>query len=263
MIAPSFLSGYAESSEFNARLFKRDLNLKNRKLLGFSESEGQDMAADEQEFWNDIWSGSGDAVPKADRVLIEKTQDLPHGRALDIGCGAGGNAVWLAGQGWKVTAADISEVAIELGESLARSNAVEVDFVVADATNYKPQGEFDLITMFYLHLPPDDRAKLLAVASNALADGGTLIFVGHDQSGPPSGASEERLLMLTNPTDVAGELNGLTIEEAVVLDDDTDGVRGSHMSHMKGGRSHDHELDEGHRHGEGPNRTTLVRAVKT
>ena len=80
-------------------------------------------------------------------------------------CGIGGNVIWLAGQGWNATGIDFSDAAIELARSLASDAEVNAKFLVADAANDQTLGESDLFTMFYLHLPIDDRASLLANAS--------------------------------------------------------------------------------------------------
>ncbi|MDP6453314.1 MAG: class I SAM-dependent methyltransferase [SAR202 cluster bacterium] len=218
------------------------------------------MTTDQRDFWNEVWSESVDAHPEPDQLLIEKTQNLKPGKALDIGCGVGGNVVWLASQGWNATGIDFSDAAIKHGRSLAAKMGVEAEFLLADAANDKIHGEYDLITMFYLHLPSDDRARMLAEASKSLAAGGTLLFVGHDESGATPESSEDRVARWTNPQEVAAEIQGLVIEEATVLDENTGG---SHGSHMQGGHLHNRatEHDE-HQHQAGHTRTTLVRAVK-
>ena len=80
-------------------------------------------------------------------------------------CGIGGNVIWLVGQGRNATGIDFSDAAIELARSLASDAKVNAKFLVADAANDQTLGESDLFTMFYLHLPIDDRASLLANAS--------------------------------------------------------------------------------------------------
>ena len=102
---------------------------------------------------------------------------LEPGAALDVACGEGRNAIWLARQGWEVTAVDFSPVGIEKAWQL--SDGDDVEWVVADATVYEPSKQFDLVVVFYLHVLPEDLAAVMATASDALMPGGTLFAVGH------------------------------------------------------------------------------------
>ncbi len=198
------------------------------------------MSTDSPEFWDRTWAEIGATGSGSDDILAEQVGRLKPGRALEIGCGMGGNAVWLAIKGWQVTAADYSTVALEKAGQLAAEQGVSVEFVVADASKYQPVGNFDLIISFYIQLFPVRRAGMLANISKALAQGGTLLFVSHDKSGSPSGWSEEDLLSLTTPEEIVMELPGLQIEQASVL-------------HHDGG---EHEAES---HGSS---TTVVRATR-
>ena len=220
--------------------------------------KGEGMTGDEKEFWNDVWSEPGGPYPEADQFLKDNVRGFTPGKALDIGCGVGANAIWLAEQGWQVTGVDFSEAAIERAKSMASIRGVEVEFVVADAASHQPRGEYQLITMFYLHLPPEDRAKLLESISRGLSAGGALLFVGHDRSAPPSGWSQEHLATLTIPDDIVREIPMLVVEEAAVLEDNGGG---SHGAHVEAGQAHDHSHQED-QHELGPARATVVRARK-
>jgi SAM-dependent methyltransferase len=99
------------------------------------------------------------------------------GNALDVACGEGRNAIWLARQGWDVTAFDFSAVGIDKAREL--SGDTQVKWVVADATMFEPTKKFELVVIFYLHLPADQLAASFACAVDALAPGGTLFAVGH------------------------------------------------------------------------------------
>ena len=178
------------------------------------------MSTDSPEFWDEAWAEIEATGSGSDEILAEHVGRLTPGRALEIGYGIGGNAVWLAKKGWQVTAVDYSAVAIEKGRRLAEEQGVSIDYVLADASKYQPTGNFDLIISFYIQLFPAQRASMLANMSNVLAPGGTLLFVSHDRSGSPSGWSEEDLLSLTNPEEIVGELPGLQIEQALVLEHD-------------------------------------------
>ena len=86
--------------------------------------------------------------------LAQVARDLSPGRALDLACGEGRNAVWLAERGWRVTAVDFSAVALARG----RAGSEEVEWVEADVRAWAPPVDaFDLVAIVYLHLPPDER----------------------------------------------------------------------------------------------------------
>ena len=222
------------------------------------------MKHEASQVWNEMWESMGEPGRDPDDLLKAQVEGLTPGRALEIGCGTGGNAVWLAEQGWNVTAIDFSEVAIDKGRKLAKERGVNVDFVAADATTYQPKGEFDLVTSFYIQLQPEQRVKMLAMASDALAPGGTLLFVSHDITSPPSGWDDEDLPTLTTPDEIVSELPGLKIEEATILKD-TEGAH-AHGSEDDHG-SHEHEAHSDH-HSMSDHKepyhaiSTVVRAVR-
>ena len=126
--------------------------------------------------------------------------------------------------------------------------------VVADAAGYQPQGQYDLITTFYIQLFPDQRASMLANIPKAPAPGGSFLFVSHDRSNPPSGWSEEDLRSLTTPDEIVAELEGLQIVHAFVLDHD--GTEVPSPTH-----SHDQSSEQEHFKGHGSS-STLVLAVR-
>ena len=215
------------------------------------------MSTDTPEFWNETWADIEDCGSDSDEILVDQVGRLVPGRALDIGCGTGGNAMWLAEQGWELTAMDYSIVAIKKGKRLAAERGVNVEFVVADASQYQPQGHYDLITCFYIQLFPEQRATMLATMSKALAPGGTLLFVSHDKSGPPSGWSDEDLLSLTTPEEVVAELAELQIEQAFVLNHDAEGSDAAHAHHHDGSEQEPNEAHDAH-----GSSSTIVRAVR-
>lgn len=157
-----------------------------------------------------LWS----ATPN--RFLVSEARELAPGSALDLACGEGRNAVWLAALGWRVTAVDFSEVAIAKGRRRALEEGVEVDFRVLDLLDFEPEHEaYDLVLVLYLQIPPEERRLVLARAATAMAPGGTLLLVGHDRRnltegvGGPSDPS-----LLYTPDDIVGELPGLEIVKA-------------------------------------------------
>jgi SAM-dependent methyltransferase/MFS family permease len=127
-----------------------------------------------------IWSGDPNTV------LVRETSDLPPGTALDLGSGEGADAVWLARRGWRVTAVDISRVALERGARHAADAGVgdRIDWQHHDLSVSFPKGEFDLVSAHFLHSPREmPRDEILRAAAAAVAPGGTLLIVGH--AGPP------------------------------------------------------------------------------
>jgi len=113
---------------------------------------------------------------------VNETSGLTRGRALDVGAGEGGDAIWLAEQGWKVTASDISPRALAriAAEAERRGALVECHHADANALDAYEAGAFDLVSAQYASIPrtPDDRAVRNLL--NAVARGGTLLVVSHD-----------------------------------------------------------------------------------
>ncbi|TGB16032.1 class I SAM-dependent methyltransferase [Streptomyces sp. MZ04] len=139
-------------------------------------------------FWDGVYAARPAASgPQPNARLTETVTSLPPGDALDLGCGDGGDALWLARQGWHVTAADISAVAVERLAALVRSHGLG-DRVIAvrhDLHKVFPSGGFDLICAHYLHTPFDlDRASVLRSAAQALRAGGRLLVVDHGSAAP-------------------------------------------------------------------------------
>ncbi|WP_433323105.1 class I SAM-dependent methyltransferase [Spirillospora sp. CA-294931] len=139
-------------------------------------------------FWDGVYAARRAAAdPRPNRRLTETVAGLPPGDALDLGCGEGGDALWLARRGWHVTAVDISAVAVERLAGLARANGMG-DRLVAQAHDLRasfPDGGFDLISACYLHTPFDlERATALRAAAHALRPGGRLLVVDHGSTAP-------------------------------------------------------------------------------
>ena len=115
----------------------------------------------DREEWNDryrtkdlVWTAN------ANQFVVAEVAGLPAGHALDLAAGEGRNAVWLAEQGWQVTAVDYSDVAITKARELAAERNVALETVVADATEPLPgQPTFDLVVVAYLQLPEPDRSR--------------------------------------------------------------------------------------------------------
>ncbi len=116
--------------------------------------------------WNERYA-TAEYVWKADPndFLVAETDGLAPGRALDLACGEGRNAVWLAEQGWTATGVDFSDAGLDKGRRLAADRGVEATWVCADATAWDPPADgYDLVAVFYLQLPSDDVLADLAAA---------------------------------------------------------------------------------------------------
>lgn len=122
-----------------------------------------------------VWSGEPNGA------LVTETGDLDPGRALDVGCGEGADAVWLARRGWQVTALDVSGVAISRAQSHARDAGVDVTWVHAGLVEAGlPAGTFDLVSAQYAALRTSEQAVAEHTLIDLVAPGGTLLVVHHD-----------------------------------------------------------------------------------
>ncbi len=141
-----------------------------------------------QEFWDEryasaeaIWSG------EPNPHLVEQVAHLAPGDALDVGSGEGADAIWLASRGWRVTAIDVSPVALDRAARQAASRASEVaDRITwrqADVLSWAPApAQFDLVSAQFMHLPGPARESLHRRLATAVRPGGTLLVVGHHPS---------------------------------------------------------------------------------
>jgi SAM-dependent methyltransferase len=153
---------------------------------------------------------------KPNRFLVAEVADLEPGRALDLACGEGQNAIWLATLGWRISGVDYSEVAIAKARGRAERDGVDAEFVCADLVTYEPASSaFDLIVVLYLHIPSRERRVVLERAAAALAAGGTFLLIGHDTLNMTEGVGgpSDPDIHFT-PDEIAAELPGLEIVKA-------------------------------------------------
>ncbi|TSD58026.1 class I SAM-dependent methyltransferase [Aeromicrobium piscarium] len=147
------------------------------------------MSDDVRDFWDQrygereqSWSGRPNAA------LIDTAEDMPPGRALDLGAGEGGDAIWLARQGWQVTAVDISRVALDRAARAAAEAGIDaerIEWVPADLATWEPAGQVDLISACFFQSPVElPRDEVLRRLSGSIAPGGHLLVVSH-ASPPP------------------------------------------------------------------------------
>jgi 2-polyprenyl-3-methyl-5-hydroxy-6-metoxy-1,4-benzoquinol methylase len=137
-----------------------------------------------KDYWDQHWQQRADGAPTAmernppNPYLVNATSNLTPGTALDAGCGAGAEAIWLASQGWQVTAADISRDALDKAVHRAAGISNPVNWLETDLTVWTPDTQYDLVTTHYAH-PSIPQLVFYQRISTWVAPGGTLLIVGH------------------------------------------------------------------------------------
>jgi SAM-dependent methyltransferase len=122
-----------------------------------------------------MWSG------RPNGRLVAEVAALTAGQALDVGCGEGADAIWLAQHGWTVTAVDISEVAVGRAREASRPAGVSVEWMCADILQTPfPARSFDLVSMQYPALPKSAGEAAVRRLLDAVRPGGLLLAAYHD-----------------------------------------------------------------------------------
>jgi SAM-dependent methyltransferase len=123
----------------------------------------------------EMWSG------RVNGRLVAEVADLPPGRALDVGCGEGADAIWLAQQGWTVTAIDVSAVAVRRGQEAAERAGVTVEWLSGDALGTPLAARsYDLLSLQYPALPKAAGNDAVVTLLDSVRPGGRLLAVYHD-----------------------------------------------------------------------------------
>jgi len=162
------------------------------------------------QFWDDMYSSRDQVFSgNPNGVLITEVTGLPPGRALDVGCGEGGDASWLARHGWRVTAIDISEVALRRAADSYPDLADRVEWTRSDLTvTPPPAGAFDLVSVQYIPIARQPDHTALRGLLAAVAPGGTLLIASHNLADFP--AEHEHAASWGDyyqPDDIAGFLD--------------------------------------------------------
>lgn len=137
------------------------------------------------QFWDEMYRSRDQVFSGAPNgVLVTEVSDLPPGQALDVGCGEGADALWLARHGWHVTAVDISRTALHRAAATGADLTGRVAWTRADLTTTPPPaGAFDLVSVQYFPLPHQPDHAALRGLRAAVAPGGTLLIASHHPAG--------------------------------------------------------------------------------
>lgn len=163
-------------------------------------------------YWNDRYRDA-DSVWGAppNRWVEAECANLTAGTALDLACGEGRNAIWLASRGWHVIAVDYATVALDKGA--AHESTGRVTWVLDDALEFRCPSPVDLVVVAYLQLPSSPRRKAMHNAAAALAPGGTLLVVAHDSRNRTDGTGGPKDPdVLYTAMDVVHDLAPLTLQ---------------------------------------------------
>lgn len=145
--------------------------------------------------WEERYAGAGPVWSgRVNATVADIVSGLRPGRAIDLGCGEGGDAIWLAGRGWRVLGVDIAPTAVERARVAAGDaglSADQVAFAVANLEAWTPPDGVDLVVAAFFHSTVEfARTDVLRRASLALRPGGHLLIVGHAAFPPWSDAAK-------------------------------------------------------------------------
>lgn len=201
-------------------------------------------------FWEDLYTTRAEGAPiwsgRVNPELAREVDDLVPGRALDLGCGEGGDAIHLARAGWEVVAVDVSPTALSRAAAAAADAGVadRIVFERHDLSHSFPTGSFDLVTAAFFQSPLElDKAGALRRSLSALAPGGRLVLVEH---GAAPGWSEHQHVEFPTPA-------------AVVASLDLDTLEASYEVLVVEGRTRVASSPDGHHHGELLDTVVVVR----
>jgi SAM-dependent methyltransferase len=167
----------------------------------------------DESFWDERYRQHGSVWSRNPNPnLVAEAAGLRPGSALDVGSGEGADSIWLARQGWRVTAVDISSVALARAAERAAEDAAlaeRITWAHRDlTTSPPPAGTFDLVSAQFMHLPLPQRTELYHRLAASVAPGGTLLIVGHHPADLAAGIPRpSQPGLLFTPEEIAAELD--------------------------------------------------------
>jgi SAM-dependent methyltransferase len=171
--------------------------------------------------WNERYAKK-DLVWSAgpNQFFAAEVKNLSPGRSLDVACGEGRNAIWLAEQGWQSTAIDFSDLGIEKAKEIAEKRGVKVNWIADDVCNFALTKEtYDLVAVLYLHTSKTERLAWLPNVLASIKPSGTLIYIAHDPSNVAHGVGgPQDLSLLPSVEELTREMLDFKIEVAKVIE---------------------------------------------
>jgi SAM-dependent methyltransferase len=151
-----------------------------------------------------VWSGR---VNESIRAWGEAHRPHEGDNALDLACGEGGDALWLAQEGWLVTGVDLASAAISRASQAAADRGLTVTWLTADLATWSPVGAYRLVCLSFFHESSETRHAVWRVAASAVAEGGTLLITAHAPDADPEapGPPAHRRFDLDELVDYLGE----------------------------------------------------------
>jgi SAM-dependent methyltransferase len=162
--------------------------------------------------WDERYAGAELVWSAGPNQFVEQyVSTLPPGRCIDIACGEGRNAIWMAERGWRSEGSDFSRVALDKAARIAESRQVAVTWRCVDVVEDQPEpGAFDLVVMAYLQIPAAERRRVIAHAVEALVPGGHLFLVGHALSNLTEGVGGPKdPAALYEPDDLRADIGAI------------------------------------------------------
>ncbi len=224
-VLPAAATGLRVGAWINAELATAEADAavehRHAEVAGFFDAE----AWEERYGGQSLWSG------RVNPQLAAEAADLPPGRALDIGCGEGGDAIWLAARGWQVTGLDFARTGLDRAAAHATEAGVadRCTWRQDDARTFDAAGEtWDLVTAQYFHQPDGGMVDVTRRLGGAVAAGGVLLVVGHHADDLHTGLRGGRAELVFTPDDLRPALDPSrwTIEVAEVRDREAHGHDG-------------------------------------